>query len=178
MTGDSTRYVAFLRGINVGGRNTVSMPQLRALAEGLGHTEVRTYINSGNLLLSSTAGPAELTEGLERALSDELGLSIDVAVRSVDQLRAVLADNPYPEGNPSQVTVAFLTGPAPEGAEQRVAAVAAEHERFTLTGSEVWVDYGDGLAHSKLAAQFIRVLGVSATVRNVRTVGKVLALND
>lgn len=183
MSGEGTRYVAFLRGINVGGRNQVAMPRLRTLAEGLGHTGVSTYINSGNLLFDATGsagatGAGQLGEGLQRALGDELGLSIDVAVRSVEQLRAVLAANPYPDGDPSRVTVAFLTGPAPAGAEDRVTAVATEHERFTFSGSEVWVDYADGLARSRLAAQFPKVVGVSATVRNVRTVAAVLARAD
>jgi uncharacterized protein (DUF1697 family) len=169
-------YAAFLRGINLGPTNKIAMPRLRALAEGLGWSEVRTYINSGNLLFTADGADRELARALERAIADELSLKIDVTVRTEDQLRTLLAQNPYHEGDPSRVTVAFLTGPPPAGAEQRVAALATDHEPFVFAGSEVWVHYGQGLGTSKLAVQFSKALGVSATVRNVRTVTKVVDL--
>lgn len=169
-----TQYAAFLRGINLGPSNKIAMPALRATAERLGYTEVRTYINSGNLVFTSQGDDQGLSEAIHEAIRQDFGLEIDVAVRTADELRAVLAGNPYPEGDPSRVTVAFLMRPAPADAEQRVAAVA--DEPYTFAGREVWVNYTKGQASSKLAAQFSRVIGVSATVRNVRTVGKVVEL--
>lgn len=171
-----TSYAAFLRAINLGPTNKVSMPRLRALAEELGYGEVRTYINSGNLLFTATGTDLELTEALERAITVEFGLRIDVAVRTTDRLRALLRQNPFPDGDPSQVTVAFLTGPPAAEAEQRVAALATTQESFVFSGSEVWVNYRQGLGTSKLALQFTKAVGVSATVRNLRTVAKVVDL--
>jgi uncharacterized protein (DUF1697 family) len=171
-----TRCAAFLRGINLGPTNKIAMPRLRALAEGLGWSEVLTYINSGNLVFTADGTDLELAEALEQAIAAELGLRIDVTVRTEDQLRTLLAHNPFPEGDPSRVTVAFLTGPPPAEAEQRVAALAADYEEFVFSGSEVWVHYAGGLGTSKLALQFSKAVGVSATVRNVRTVTKVVAL--
>lgn len=173
-----TSYVAFLRGINLGGSNKIAMPALRELAVTLGYGDVRTSINSGNLLFTATGTDRELSEQIQRALLEEFGKSIDVAVRSEAQLRRLLGSNPYPDGNPSQVTVAFLTGPAPATAQQKVTALATEAEPVTFAGDEVWVNYTEGIANSKLAAQFVKAVGVSATVRNVRTVGKVVALFD
>ena len=171
-----TSYAAFLRAINLGPTNKVSMPRLRALAEELGYGEVRTYINSGNLLFTATGTDLELTEALERAITVEFGLRIDVAVRTTDRLRALLRQNPFPDGDPSQVTVAFLTRPPAAEAEQRVAALATAEEPFVFIGSEVWVNYRQGQGTSKLSLQFAKAVGVSSTVRTVRTVSKVVDL--
>lgn len=171
-----TTYAALLRGINVGG-NTVAMPRLRSLAESLGYCDVSTYINSGNLLFSSAKSEPALVQELRTALADELGLSLDVAVRSRAELEAALAANPYPGGDPSQVTIAFLTGPAGADAADRLAAVAVA-EPFTLAGREIYVHYTRGLGDSLLAQQFSTIVGVSATVRNLRTVTKLVELLD
>jgi uncharacterized protein (DUF1697 family) len=173
-----TRYAAFLRGINLGPTNKVAMPRLRSMAEGLGLSDVSTYINSGNLMFTSSGSDLELAETLRQGIADEFGLSIDVAVRTDRQLRDVLAGNPFPDGDPSRVTVAFLTRKPPAGAEQRLAALAGPEEPFLVAGLEVWVHYVRGQASSKLAAQFSKVIQVSSTVRNVRTVGKVVDLLD
>ena len=170
------RYVAFLRGINLGPTNKVSMPELRAMATDLGYTDVATYINSGNLIFASIKKPAALEREISAAVKERSGTDTDVAVRTPEQLREILADNPYPDGSPSQVTVAFLTRPAPAGAEQKVAAMATEAEPFTFAGSEVYVYYSNGMGKSKLAEKFSSVIGVSSTVRNINTVTKVLAL--
>jgi uncharacterized protein (DUF1697 family) len=173
-----TRYVAFLRGINLGPSNKIAMPRLRAMAESLGYADVRSYINSGNLLFTSEGTDDALTAELQQAIQREFELKIDVAVRTEAQLRKVLSENPWPDAEPSQVTVAFLTKPPADNAEERVAAVAAEHESYRFAGLEIWVNYAGGLANSKLATQFFKTIGVSATVRNVRTVGKLVAMLD
>ena len=172
------RYVAFLRGINLGSTNKISMPELRKLAENLGYTDVATYINSGNLVFSSPKKAASLEREISTAISERLGTSTDVAVRTPAQLRRILDDNPYPDGNPSQVTVAFLTKPAPPASREKVAAIATDAEPFTFAGSEVYVHYSNGLGRSKLAEKFSSVIGVSATVRNINTVAKVLELAE
>ena len=152
------------------------MPQLRGLAEELGYAEVRTYINSGNLIFTSGKRPATLEQEISAAIQSSIGRAVDVVVRTPAQLKKVLAANPYPDGNPSQVTVAFLTQAAPTGAEDKVAAVAKDDEPFTFAGQEVYVHYSRGIGNSKLAERFSAIIGVSSTVRNIRTVQKVLEL--
>jgi len=169
-------YVAFLRGVNLGPSNKISMPALRAMAEGLGYADVATYINSGNLIISSSKNAATIEREIAAAIRDTFGRSIDVAVRTPAQLKKILAENPYPDGNPSQVTVAFLTKPPAKNAEGKVAAVAADYEPFTFSGQQVYVNYSHGIGQSKLAEKFSAIMGVSSTVRNIRTVEKVLAL--
>jgi len=171
-------YVAFLRGINLGPTNKISMPALRELATDLGYTDVRSYINSGNLIFSSTKTAATLEREISDAIKTTIGHSIDVAVRTPAQLKKVVANNPYPDGDPSQVTVAFLTKASGPDAKEKVAAIAKDYEPFTFAGKEVYVHYSHGLGTSKLAERFSSIIGVSATVRNIRTVEKVIELCD
>ena len=170
------RYVAFLRGINLGPTNKVSMPRLRELAEGLGYTDVVTYINSGNLILTATDPAATIEQRLHEAIAGELGLTVDVAVRTPARLATIVAENPFPDGDPSYVTVAFLTKTVPAEAKRPVAELATDQEPYVFSGQEVYVHYIGGQARSKLAARFSDVVGVSATVRTIRTVTKVLEL--
>jgi uncharacterized protein (DUF1697 family) len=170
------RYVAFLRGINLGPTNKISMPALRDIAEGLGYTDVATYINSGNLIMTASDSAATIEKRLAAAIKSEIGLNVDVAVRTPARLATIVTENPYPDGDPSQVTVAFLTKAAGSEAKAKVAAAAAEYEPFTFSGQEVYVHYTRGLGKSKLAREFSAIIGVSATVRNLRTINKVVEL--
>src|SRR3712207_4570075 len=118
------RYVAFLRGINLGSTNKISMPELRKLATDLGYTDVATYINSGNLILTSPRKAASLEREISSSIKERFGTGTDFAVRTAAQLRKIMENSPYPDVSPSQVTVAFLTKPAPPEAEEKVAAIA------------------------------------------------------
>jgi uncharacterized protein (DUF1697 family) len=169
-------YVAFLRGVNLGTTNKISMPALRAMAEDLGYADVATYINSGNLILSSAKKADTVEREISKTIKDTFGRPIDVTVRTPAQLKKILAENPYPDGNPSQVTVAFLTKEPAKDAKDKVAAVAKDYEPFTIAGQQVYVNYSQGIGRSKLAEKFSDIIGVSSTVRNIRTVDKVLAL--
>jgi len=173
-----TTFVALLRGINLGPSKKISMPALRQMTERLGYDRVSTYINSGNLIFDSDRDPADLEREISGAIHSEFGLAVDVCVRSAGQLATVLAANPYPDGDPARVTVAFLTRPAPAAARERVAALASDHEPFTFAGSEVYVHYTRGQASSKLAERFSATVGVSSTVRNLRTVAKLVQLTS
>jgi uncharacterized protein (DUF1697 family) len=173
-----TAYAAFLRGINLGPTNKVAMPRLREIAGELGWGDVATYINSGNLVFTSTKKPATLEEDLQAALQRELGKKIDVTVRSHAQLAKIVSGNPYPDGASNQVNVAFLMRPLPSDAVTALAAMATEREPFSVAGSEIYIHYQDGLGRSKLAEKFASVIKVSCTTRNIGTVTKVLALLD
>jgi uncharacterized protein (DUF1697 family) len=169
-------YVAFLRGVNLGPTNKISMPALRAMAEDLGYADVATYINSGNLILSSAKKADTVEREISKTIKDTFGRPIDVTVRTPAQLKKILAENPYPDGNPSQVTVAFLARAPAKDAKDKVATVAKDYEPFTIAGQQVYVNYSQGIGRSKLAEKFSDIIGVSSTVRNIRTVDKVLAL--
>jgi len=114
-----TVHVALLRGVNVGGRNTVAMADLRALAADLGFAEPRSLLQSGNLVFASRPSGPDLEVRLERALAERLGLATDVIVRSADEWLAAVAANPLPEmarDDPSHLVVMPLKS-APGAAE-------------------------------------------------------------
>jgi uncharacterized protein (DUF1697 family) len=171
-----TTYIAFLRAINLGATNKIAMPKLRSMAEELGYSDVATYINSGNLIFSTTKKAADVERELTKAIKDTFGFSIDVTVRTDAQLRKVLDKNPYPDGNASQVTVAFLTRAADKKAKEQVAALAAEHEPFSFADRCVYVNYSHGLGGSKLAQKFNSIIGSGSTVRTIRTVAKLVEM--
>ena len=150
------------------------MSQLRELAQELGYCEVWTYLNSGNLVFASDRGVAAVGHELEDALERQFQTRIDVAVRSADRLRELVTENPFPEAPANRVTVALLTGSARADATERIARTAKASEPFVVGEQEVWVHYGQGIADSRLAAQFSRIVGVSATVRNVGTLTKLV----
>ncbi|MPZ26061.1 MAG: DUF1697 domain-containing protein [Micromonosporaceae bacterium] len=187
-------HVALLRGINVGGRNRVAMADLRELLTSLGHTEVSTYVQSGNVVFTPVRrrDPAALASELERAIADRLGVSPRVVVRTRGELAAVVRDNPYPdEPNPKAVHAVFLTGdPDPElavavdGAQQRVAELGSR-DTATLVGRTLFLHTPDGIGRSKLAELLVaRTSGnagpgrVAGTARNWSTVTKLLAICD
>lgn len=170
-----TRYLALLRGINLGPYHRVPMQRLREMAEELGYTDVVTHINSGNLLVTTDRPARTVARELAERLEREFGFPVPVVVRTADQLRVVVGDDPFPDGDPAQVQVAFCTElPPPRAAEGLQALV--KDERVAVRGSEIWVDYPSGIGQSKVGAAFDRATGVVSTARNLRTVRKLLEL--
>ena len=120
----TTRYVALLRGVNVAGANKIKMDDLRAVFAGLGHTEPKTYLQSGNVAFGSAGrDPAALSAGIKRALADELGLKVSVLLRDLPELGNVLEANPYLGREEDQTEAArHLSRPGPRGRSCRAAA--------------------------------------------------------
>ncbi|MBO0810473.1 MAG: DUF1697 domain-containing protein [Microlunatus sp.] len=172
-----TTYVVLLRGINLG-RRRIPMPELKALAGELGHTDVSTYIASGNLILSSPHKPDAVADELDRVIADRYGFDVDCVIRSAAELARVVATNPFPDGDPKQVTVGFSRQPIEASAAERMAAVATPEERFQIDGREVYVDFAGGLARSRLATTLGRAAGRPITTRNIRTVSKLAELAE
>ena len=173
----TTKYVALLRGVNVGGTNKVKMDELRRLFADLGHTEVGTYLQSGNVVFADdTHGDDRtgLAAGIEKAIADRLGLTVTVLLRTRPELEKVLAANPYldRETDPAKLPVTFLAeAPDPERAAA-LSIPAGETGVFTLVGREVYLHTPDGYGRTKLNNAFLeRKLGVAATTRNWKSVG-------
>jgi uncharacterized protein (DUF1697 family) len=173
--------IVLLRGINLGSRNRIAMPALReALAEA-GFEDVQTYLQSGNVVLSSRAAPATVARRCEAAIADRFGLDIDVVVRTRDELAEIVRLNPLGEvaTDPKRYQVSFLdTEPAAE-VVRKLEALAAGDEQLVADGRELYAWHPSGVARSKLwAALAGRGLGVKATARNWTTVTKLLELAD
>jgi uncharacterized protein (DUF1697 family) len=182
------RYVALLRGINVGGKNKVAMADLREVVQVLGHTDVATYIQSGNVVFASPEKDAgALADALEREIAARLPVKPAVVVISQAELAQVLADNPFPgEENPKYVHAVFRrAAPGPDA----VAAITEAHQRavkkgsrdeFAVTGRTLYLHTPDGMGRSEFAAQLARPAGRigQGTARNWATVMKLMAMLD
>lgn len=173
-------YAVLLRGINVGGNNRLPMADLRALLTDLGCTEVATYLQSGNAVVSApAAGPAALAADLERALDVSAGLSIRVLVRSRDELAGLVAGNPMPAAaaDGSRYFVTFLDGPVEPDRLTGVDPQRYAPDRFAVAGREIYLWCPAGLSDSELPKVFSdRRLGVTTTTRNWNTVTRLLAM--
>ncbi len=175
------RQIVLLRGINLGSRNRIAMPRLRQVLSEAGFADVATYLQSGNVLLTSDAAPRQLEAGVERAIADGLGLEIDVVVRSRDELAAVVARNPLAEiaANPKRYLVTFLREELSPETVAELATLALAPERLVAIGRELYAWHPEGVARSRLWARLAgRALGVTATARNWTTVTNLLALAD
>ena len=161
------RVAALLRGVNLGKRQ-VKMADLRAAVEGLGHTDVATYLQSGNVVFSPSGRPVET---LASALTAALGMEIAVVLRTGQDLAAVVAGNPYPVDDPTKVVVTFLAEPAPADSLDDIDQPSFAPDEFTFTGRELYLKLPNGQARSKLMEALAkRDLGTTATTRNWRTV--------
>lgn len=181
------RYLALLRGINVGGHNKVAMSDLRDLASGLGHADVATYIQSGNMVFSTAeTDPPKLADALEFEIAARLGVRPAVVVISAAELGQVIADNPFPaEANPKCLHAVFRRD-APDAAG--IAAVAAAVQRAREAGSDddaaivgrtLYLRTPDGLGRSDLAAELLRSrMQAAGTARNWATVTRLMAMLD
>jgi uncharacterized protein (DUF1697 family) len=176
-------HVALLRGINVGSHNQVAMADLRALAADLGHTDVATYLRSGNLIFTAAgAAGAALAADLERAIAKALDLRLRVVVASGAELARVVRDNPYAdEPNPKLLHAVFLSeDPGPDLAERVAtaqAAAAAKGSRDTarVIGRVLYLHTPDGFGRSEMGTTLSKLgakkeTGLAGTARNWATV--------
>jgi len=168
-------FLLLLRGINVGGRNKLAMADLRALVTSLGYRDVRTLLQSGNVVCTGAGGAAELTERVAGALEDEFGVSVPLVARTAPEWRALVAANPLvgATDDPKLLHVTFLSG-APD--RDRAAALVEEAapfapEQLAMSGAEIYLYCPGGYADTPLQNAFLeRRLGRTATTRNWRTV--------
>jgi uncharacterized protein (DUF1697 family) len=175
------RHIVLLRGINLGSRNRIAMPRLRSVLEAAGFTGVATYVQSGNVVLTSRKTADRVAAECARLIATELGLDIEVVVRTRDELAVVVDRNPLGDvaDNPKRYQVSFLAEePSPELVE-KLAATAVGGERVVAIGRELYAWHPDGVARSKLWGRLAgRDLGITATARNWTTVTALLELAD
>jgi uncharacterized protein (DUF1697 family) len=179
MTG-GTRYVALLRGINVGRAKRIAMADLRALVGSLGFSDVRTLLNSGNVVFSARRSPpARLAGTIEDALVERLGIASRVTVLDAAAVHDVVEENPLPQGlaNPSRFLVAFLRDPA--NARPKLGALARMDwggDAFALGTHAAYLWCAGGILDSELTDAVARALGDEVTMRNWATVAKLQAM--
>lgn len=174
-------HIVLLRGINIGSNRRVSMPELRELLEGRGYGDVRTLLQSGNVVLTAKGSAEKLRRELEKAIADGLGLELDVVVRTRDELAEAIERNPLPEAvrEPKHFQVSFLSDEPDAEVAADIEGRAEAPERVAFSGREVYAFYANGMQRSALVRQLTdKRLGVTATARNWNTVTKLLELAD
>lgn len=175
-----TAHVALLRGVNVGGKNKLPMKDLAAMFEAAGCREVRTYIQSGNVVFrASKAVASRARRSVEAAIAKRLGKDVPVILRTVAEMREAVRENPFatPNTDAKSLHVAFL---AARPSASRVKALDTDRsppDELAVHGSEVYLRLPNGVARTKLTNAYLDGrLATTSTVRNWRTVQKLLEM--
>jgi uncharacterized protein (DUF1697 family) len=168
--------IALLRGINVGGKNALLMKELTANLSNLGLQDIKTYIQSGNVVFRTAAkDTAALAKKISSEIKRHRGIEPQVVVLSRSQLEKIIASNPFPEAErePNTLHVNFLSATPTNPNLAEMERVRGKRERFVLQRDAFYLHAPDGIGRSKLAARTEKLLGVSLTSRNWRTVCKI-----
>jgi uncharacterized protein (DUF1697 family) len=175
------RHIALLRGVNLGAHNRIAMPALReALAEA-GFEDVATYVQSGNVVLTSGSSAEAVARKVRKAIADRFGLEIEVVVRTRTELAAIVKRDPLGKVSKDRkrYQVSFLSSKPKAETVRKLEAAAVEPERLVVHGREIYAWHPNGVGRSKLATLLAgKGLGVTATARNWTTVTKLLSLAD
>ncbi|MBX7113176.1 MAG: DUF1697 domain-containing protein [Myxococcaceae bacterium] len=171
----TTKMVALLRGINVGGNKKVPMQTLRQLAEACGFTAPATYIQSGNLVFASHRTPAQAEAALEKAIAAHFGFTVEVIVRTQAQWSSYAAGSPFPQAQkerPHMLLLGLSKKTPRDGAVERILDRATFGEDAQLLGDgALWIDFKKGAGASKITpAVMDKAAGSTVTTRNWNTV--------
>jgi uncharacterized protein (DUF1697 family) len=176
---DMATYIAILRGINITGHKIIRMEALRTSFEALGFRQVKTYVQSGNVIFDASKD-AKLAAKIEKKILADFGFNVSVFVKTPKELARVIRDNPFPKVagvDHSRLYVTFLSAPAPATTESTLKGLATQPERFYIGHREIYLYCPIGYGKTKLSNTAIeKKLGVVATTRNWRSVNALLAL--
>jgi uncharacterized protein (DUF1697 family) len=173
------RHILLLRGINLAARNRIAMPDLRGVLEDAGFDDVRTYLQSGNVVVGNKAKSDDVARETERLIAKHFGLDIAVVVRSRTQLAKIVERNPLQKvaESPKRYQVSFLASKPRRDVIERVEAAAQPPEQVVSIGREIYAWHPEGIGRSRLWTLLAgQRLGITATARNWTTVTKLLSL--
>ncbi|HEX6983027.1 MAG TPA: DUF1697 domain-containing protein [Balneolaceae bacterium] len=173
-------YITLLRGINVGGHNKLPMKELVGLLEDLGFHNVKTYIQTGNIVFKSGKNAAELAESIKTEIEQNHGFAPHVLVLKLDEFKKAMASNPFAEAEsePKTLHLYFLDAEPKNPDLESLENIKKDNERFMLKGKTFYLHTPEGVGRSKLAARAEKALGVAATARNWRTVDKIRVITE
>jgi uncharacterized protein (DUF1697 family) len=162
------RYVALIRAVNLGATNKVPMARLRTAVESLGHTNVTTYIQSGNVIFTSAGKVTPLS--LEKLIASTFGIETDVMLRTPAQLAKALRANPFPQADESRLHIGFMATTPAAAAAASLDAQRFLPEQFAFRGTELYLHLPAGMGTTRLPAYLGRTLKIPTTIRTWRTV--------
>ena len=172
-------YIAFFRGINVGGNNVLPMKELVTLLENLGSQNVKTYIQSGNAVFQNEEEDASLLSNrIRAAIKKSHGFEPQVLMLEPEEIERAVGSNPFPEAEsePKTLHVHFLASMPKNPDLEALERIKGDRERFVLENGVFYLHAPDGIGRSKLAAKIEKLLVVATTGRNWRTVCKILVM--
>ena len=170
-----TTLIALLRGINIGGNHPLPMDELSALLTGMGMCDVRTYIQSGNVVFRcAVKNKTTLAAKITAAIEAQYGFAPYVLLLDAAELRKAMKGNPYPEAeaDPKSLSLLFLAETPQHPDLKSLEALKTDSERFKLIGKVFYLHAPEGFGRSRLAARVEKLLGVAASGRNWNTVCK------
>jgi uncharacterized protein (DUF1697 family) len=175
--------ISLLRGVNVGGHHKIKMDLLRALYESLGLVDVRTYIQSGNVVFrTKERNPERLSGVIADGIERSFGFRPGVVVRTASDLRGVIAGNPFagrPGIEPNKLHVSFLSGEPHSDARDKVLGIKFDPEELHIAGRELYIFFPNGMGQSKLSMPLVeKTLKTSGTARNWNTVLKLMEMAE
>ena len=166
MTKPSTKYVALLRAVNVGGTGKLPMTELKSMCDSSGFLNARTYIASGNVVFESKLPESAVKAKLGKCLASYAGKPVEVLVRTGPEMAAILAKNPFKSRAPNATVAIFLDERPPKDALKTITRQA--EEEVALGTREIYVHYGAGMGRSKLKIPAAK----RGTARNMNTIAK------
>lgn len=174
-------YIALLRGINVGGNKIIKMQDLKLMFQSLGFHNVRTYIQSGNVLFESSEESEHLLrELIERQINEVFGFEVSVILRTLAEMERVITNNPFPLSEPDDYKrwyVSFLPTEPRAEALDKLRTYEDGPDKLRFVGREMYVLYEVSVSKSALfKVNFDKILGMPVTARNWNTVGKLVAI--
>lgn len=172
-------WISLLRGINVGGKNVLPMKELRSLLDELGYKNVQTYIQSGNCIFDSRkTNSQKISQDIAGGIANRFGFEPSVITVSTKQLANAIQHNPYdPQKNEAKtIHFFFLSEASDSTACEALQKIKRDSEACVLTKEIFYLLAPEGIARSALAARAEKIIGVSATARNYRTVQKIQEL--
>lgn len=173
-------FIILFRGINVGGNKVAKMETLRSALAKADFGSVATYIQSGNVVLTSDMNAADVAANIERLFAETFGFASRPTVRPAEAWREMIARNPFPEGadDHKKLHAVLLDGAPASDAAERLQAKATATERFAIADGVLYLFTPDGFGTSKLAEALDRTLRVPLTARNWRTVRALMDMAD
>ena len=173
------RYIALLRGINVGGKNLLPMKELVSLLQSMGARDVITYIQSGNVVFQSViAQRQDWCERLTQNILEVKGFAPQLILLSKTELDRAIEHNPFPIGDGKSLHFFFLAKEPEQDSLMKLASVKTENEQYLLNEQIFYLYTPDGFGRSKLATRVEKLLGVHTTARNWNTIVKLVQLSD
>lgn len=162
-------YIALFRGINVGGRNLVSMQELVAIMEECGNENIQTCIQSGNVVFS---GKSKSSDRIVNLIAERKGFRPELLVMDVEEFEQAIKNNPFESAEGKTCHFSFCRNRPETVDENRLNELKSETECFALVGQVFYLHAPDGIGRSRLAANVERCLGVSTTSRNLNTINR------